>query len=134
MSILGQTVKRREEASRTYELDGLPPIVEYVRGSYRQSGQVNVRMSVDRVTFSWLDGVFRNACVEGRRLKTSGQPGLVHGRRHFGARWFREEELRAEVPDWLLELARTTPEPSMLEYQTQQDQERRKREERRASQ
>ena len=126
--ILKQTVEREERAERLFELEGLPPLVEYKRHRYRAEA-VDVLLTVDSVRLVWVNGEFRVARVDGRRLKMDGPPGALTGARLYGRRWFELEDVTDEnrPPDWLADLVRLSPEPSMLEYQTQQDQEKRKR-------
>lgn len=121
--ILSTTVQRQESAERRFYIEGLPPLVEYQR-NYHGQGPVDVLLHVDQVILVWLNGEFRAARVEGRRLKKDGKPGQQHGYRNYTKRWFTEHA--DEIPDWLRDLVHLSPEPSMLEYQTQQDQARRR--------
>lgn len=121
--IASATVDREERATRTFLFEGLPPVVEYQRDRYGAK-PVDVMLHVDRVTLTWINGEFRTAKLEGRRLKQNGKPGAQHGYRHFGRRWFADSP--DQIPGWLLDLVRLTPEPSMLEFQTQEDQRKRR--------
>lgn len=127
MKVVSQSVKREERAERRYVVEGLPPLTEYMRGHGAEERPV--LLDVQIVTLVWINGAFRTAKLEGFRLKSNGKPGRVDGSRWIPARMFEPARLKAmedhehiRPPDWLVDMVRTAPEPSMLEFQTQEDQ------------
>jgi hypothetical protein len=125
---------REERAERTLLVRDAPPVLEYVRRGRREEDDRPVMLHVDRIKVTWINGALSYVRCEGRRLKADGKPGTRDGSVGYTSRSFQPDRLDAtpegspyRPPNWLVELVREAVEPSMLEYQTQEDQRARRR-------